>query len=58
MMRDFSLAGAVFRMAPVRKYGKWVPGMLISKGKIWQWRPCAIEELEASSGLNLSKYLD
>ncbi|SJL07310.1 uncharacterized protein ARMOST_10656 [Armillaria ostoyae] len=58
MMRDFSLAGAVFRMAPVREYGRWVPGMLISKGKIWQWHPCAIEELEASSGLNLSKYLD
>ncbi|PBK97895.1 hypothetical protein ARMGADRAFT_1162698 [Armillaria gallica] len=49
--------GAVFRMAP-GKYGNWVPGMLIPKGKSWEWRRCAIEELEASSGLNLSQYLD
>ncbi|KAK0487260.1 hypothetical protein IW261DRAFT_600853 [Armillaria novae-zelandiae] len=57
MMRDFSLAGAVFRMAP-GKYGSWVPGMLIPKGKTWEWRRCVIEEIEARSGLNLGMYLD
>lgn len=57
VIHDFSLAAAVFRMAP-GQYGNWVPGTLISKGKTQEWRRCAIEEIEASSGLNLSKYLD